>query len=208
MVWTLVWMALVALGLLMFLASRLPAMNPPQCPSSERSMPDGSRCIIGANFGSGLLWLFSIGLMVVAGVATLITPPTALLVRAIRARRAGRSPAGPSHGGGAPTSTQPTPDWAGRHPYGPPVAVVPAPDTNQMCRTSMITGITAVGFLVLCALLSAPLGVVAVITGTFGLSDLKGRRSEGRRQAVVGISCGVGCLLVPTAILLWLVLTG
>jgi len=201
-------MALVALGLLMVLVSRLPAMNPPQCPSNERSMPDGSRCIIGANFGSGLLWLFGIGLMVVTGLATVITLPAALLVRALRARRAGRSPAVlPSHDAGASTLPQSTPDWAGRHPYSPPAVPPAAPGTDQLCLISMITGIAAIGSLVLCALLSAPLGVVAVITGTFGLREVRGRTSEGRRQAVVGISCGVGCLLMSTLILLWLVLT-
>jgi len=56
--------------------------------------------------------------------------------------------------------------------------------------------------------LSAPLGVVAVITGAFGLRELRGSRSEGRREAIAGISCGTGSVLVQMVILGWFVLTG
>ena len=209
-VWSSIWMALVAVGLLMFMVSFLPAMNPPQCPDDELSLPDGSRCIIGANIGAGLLWLFSIGLTAVAALAMLITPPASLLVRAVRARRTGR-PRSPSPSGQdavALSLTRGTPDWAGRLPYAPPVVPGTAPGSNQMCLVSMVIGIVGVACLVLCAPLSAPLGIVAVITGAFGLGELRSSPSEGRRQAIAGISCGAGCVLVLIVILGWFVLTG
>jgi len=209
-VWSSIWMALVAVGLLMLLVSRLPAMNPPQCPRNELSLPDGSRCIIGANIGAGLLWMFSIGLTAVAALGMLLTPPAALLVRAVRAPRTGR-PRGetlPSEGAMALGLTRATPDWAGRLPYAPPVVPGTAPGSNQLCRVSMVTGIIAIACLVLCALLSAPLGVAAVIIGAFGLGELRGSPSEGRRQAITGIICGAGSVLVLLTILGWFVLTG
>jgi len=203
-------MALVAVGLLMLMVSRLPAMNPPQCPRYERTLPDGSRCIIGANIGAGLLWMFSIGLTAFAALGMLVTPPVALVVRAVRARRTGRhrSAAVPAMATVALSLTRGTPDWAGRLPYGPPVVPRTAPGSNQLCLVSMVAGIVGVVCLVLCALLSSPLGIVAVITGAFGLGELRGSRSEGRRQAIAGISCGAGSVLVQMVILGWFVLTG
>jgi len=209
-VWSSIWTALVAVGLLMFMVSRFPAMNPPQCPRDELSLPDGSRCIIGANIGAGLLGLFSNGLTAAAALAMLITPPPALLVRAVRARRTvtPRGAALPDQGPVALSLTQGTPDWAGRLPYAPPVVPGTAPGSNQLCLLSMVAGIVGVVCLVLCALLSAPLGIVAIITGAFGLGELRENPSEGRRQAITGISCGAGSLLVQIVILGWFVLTG
>jgi len=209
-VWSSIWMALVAVGLLTFMVSRLPVMNPPQCPGDALSLPDGSRCIIGANIGAGLLWLFGIGLTAVAALAMLITPPASLLVRAVRARRPGRqrSAALPGQAAVALNLTGGTVDWAGRLPCAPPVVPGTAPASNQLCLVSMVTGIVGVVCLVLCALLSAPLGIVAVITGAFGLGELRGSPSEGRRQAIAGISCGAGSVLVQMVILGWFVVTG
>lgn len=209
-VWSSIWMALVAVGLLMFLVSRLPVMNPPQCPDHLVSGPGGSRCIIGADIGAGLLWLFSIGLTAVAALALLITPPAWLLVRAVRARRTGRprSAAPPGQDAVPLSLTRGTPDWAGRLPYAPPVVPGTAPGSNQLCLVSMVTGIVGVVCLVLCAFLSAPLGVVAVITGVFGLGEVRGGPSEGRRQALAGISCGAGSVLVQLVLLGLFVLTG
>lgn len=203
-------MALVGVGLLMFMVSRLPAMNPPQCPGGELSLPDGSRCIIGANIGAGLLWLFGIGLTAVAALGMLITLPASLLVRAVRARRSGRPPraAPPSEDAVVRSSTRGTPDWAGRLPYVPPVVTGTAPGSNRLCLVSMVTGIVGVVCLVPFALLSAPLGIVAVITGAFGLREVRGSPSEGRRQAIAGISCGAGSVLVLMVILGWFVVTG
>jgi len=209
-VWSSIWMALVAAGLLMFMVSRLPAMNPPQCPGDELTLPDGSRCIIGANIGAALLWMFSIGLTALAALALLITPPASLLLRALGARRNRRLPSA------ARTSQEPvalspmqgTPDWAGRLPYTPPAFPETAPGINQLCLISMVTGIIGGACLVLCALLSAPLGVVAIITGAFGLGELRESPTEGRRQAIAGISCGAGAVLVQLVILGWFVVTG
>jgi len=209
-VWSSIWMAIVAVGLLMFMVSRLPAMNPPQCPGNELTLPDGSRCIIGANIGAGLLWMFSIGLTALAALGLLIGPPASLLLRAIGARRNRRPPgaAPPSQGPVALSPTRGMPDWAGRLPYAPPAFHETAPGINQLCLISMVTGIIAVACLVLCALLSAPFGIVAILTGAFGLGELRESPTEGRRQAIAGISCGGGSALVQLVILGWFVVTG
>lgn len=154
--------------------------------------------------------MFSIGLTTIAALGLLITPPASLLLRAIGARRNRRSPraAPPGQGPVALRPTQGMPDWAGRLPYAPPAFSETAPGINQLCLISMVTGIIAVACLVLCALLSAPLGIVATLAGAFGLGELRESPTEGRRQAIAGISSGAGSVLMQLVILGWFVVTG
>lgn len=53
----LIWAAVGVLGMLLAAMAFTPPLDPPQCPDHATRMPDGSRCIIGANIGAGLLWL-------------------------------------------------------------------------------------------------------------------------------------------------------
>jgi hypothetical protein len=50
----LIWLAVLAFGLLLIALTFTPVLDPPQCPDSAMQMPDGSHCIIGANMGLGL----------------------------------------------------------------------------------------------------------------------------------------------------------
>ncbi|MDQ6946705.1 MAG: hypothetical protein M3256_10660 [Actinomycetota bacterium] len=53
----LIWLGVLAFGLLIIAATFTPLLNPPQCPDYADRMPDGSHCIIGVNFDLGLYWL-------------------------------------------------------------------------------------------------------------------------------------------------------
>jgi len=50
----LIWLGVLAFGLLIVAATFTPILNPPQCPDYADRMPDGSHCIIGANLDLGL----------------------------------------------------------------------------------------------------------------------------------------------------------
>jgi len=204
-IWSVIWVALVAAGLLMFLISRLPVMNPPKCPQYESALPDGSRCRIGVDFLPLMIGVFGVGLAALAALVALATPPSALALRALQTRR-GREGTARSDRREA-TWTPGTPDWAGRYPYAPPAAPETAPETNDVCLASAVTGFCALGFLILFPLFSVPFGVVALTTGTFGLSELNGQPSEARRKALAGISCGGGALLVVLGAFVWYVVT-
>jgi len=68
-----IWLALLASGLLLIALIFTPVLNPPQCPASAMQMPDGSHCIIGANIGLGLFWLAGIFLAFVGAVGALVS---------------------------------------------------------------------------------------------------------------------------------------
>ena len=70
---TLIWLAVLAFGMLLIALSFTPVLNPPQCPDSATQMPDGSHCIIGANIGLGLFWLAGIALAFVGAVGSLVS---------------------------------------------------------------------------------------------------------------------------------------
>ncbi len=76
LVWTAralgIWGVVVVAGSALFGLSFLPTLNPPQCPSYVTSMPDGSKCIIGANLGAPLLLVAGLLLMVTGTVGLLI----------------------------------------------------------------------------------------------------------------------------------------
>jgi hypothetical protein len=207
-VWIVVCSALAVVGVLMCGASRSSVLNPPQCPDHATKMPDGSRCIIGANIGAGIAGLTGIALAAAGGLGLVASPVAALVLR----HRAGShahglvgDPADQLVAGGPPQTAWGggPPDWAGRRPYGPPGAPCPTSGTDPVCLVSMITGIGAVGSLLLCAFFSVPLAIVAVITGGFGLTGPSGQGSSDRRQAVAGISCGSAALVVVTLFLIW-----
>lgn len=205
-IWSTIWVVLAAAGLLMFLISRLPVMNPPRCPQYESALPDGSRCRIGVDFLPLMIGVFGVGLAALAALGALATPPSALALRALRTRRERNVHTAQTVRKAAWTPG--TPDWAGRYPYTPPAAPETDADTNDVCLASAVTGFCALGFLILFPLLSVPLGVVAVTTATFGLSELNGQPSEARRKALAGISCGGGALLVVLGAFVWYVVTG
>ena len=69
----LIWLAVLAFGLLVIALTFTPGFNPPQCPDSAREVPDGSHCIIGANMGLGLFWLAGIALAFVGAVGSLVS---------------------------------------------------------------------------------------------------------------------------------------
>lgn len=69
----LIWLAVLAFGLLLIALSITPVLNPPQCPDSALQMPDGSHCIVGANIGLGLFWLAGIALAFVGAVGSLVS---------------------------------------------------------------------------------------------------------------------------------------
>ncbi len=70
---TLIWLAVMVLGLLIFAAAFTPLVNQPQCPSYTTRMPDGSECIIGVNFDVGLFWLAGIVVAFVGAVGALVS---------------------------------------------------------------------------------------------------------------------------------------
>ncbi len=61
------------MGLLMVAAAFTPPLDPPQCPDHATRMPDGSRCIIGANIGAGLLSLAGIVVALIGAVGLLVS---------------------------------------------------------------------------------------------------------------------------------------
>ncbi len=77
----LLWLVVLGVGLLMIAAAFSPPLNPPQCPSYATEMPDGSTCIIGANIGSGLIWLAGILVALVGGAGSLVALGTRLWQR-------------------------------------------------------------------------------------------------------------------------------
>jgi hypothetical protein len=71
-----------AAGLALLGATHLPILNPEQCPLSyTQAQVDRSRCIIGANIGTGLLRELGILMAVVGGLALLVCLATGLLER-------------------------------------------------------------------------------------------------------------------------------
>jgi len=69
----LIWLGVLALGLLMIAAVFTRALNPPQCPPHVDPDDYGSRCIIGANMGAGMLWITGIAVAFVGFVGSLVS---------------------------------------------------------------------------------------------------------------------------------------
>ena len=65
----------------------------------------------------------------------------------------------------------------------------------------MWTGIAGIVLSILTWLVSVPLGLVAVVTGIIGLSQLRHQPAKGRGNAIAGICCGVGALLMPIVVI-------
>ncbi|MGH9225616.1 MAG: hypothetical protein ACRD2W_17940 [Acidimicrobiales bacterium] len=67
------WSAVFSVGVVLFVASYLPVMNPEQCPASvTQAQMDESRCIVGSNIGAGLARMVGVVVTLAGGVAGLV----------------------------------------------------------------------------------------------------------------------------------------
>jgi hypothetical protein len=68
------WLGIMVAGVIIFVSSYLPLMNPPQCPNNyTQAQIDASGCVIGANIGAGLIWMFGIFVLLVGFLGIVAT---------------------------------------------------------------------------------------------------------------------------------------